>query len=189
MNFNKKTLATSLVAGAILLVPSVSYADSTPAPVSTNAPMTTNVPTPSTSSPAVAPAHTGRPDAATKAARKAAREAYKAAMDKWKMDNKAAFAANKTARDAYHAAQMKNKDAYKAADEAFKMSIMNAEATFKTAVKAPGVTVDAKNAAATALKAAVDTARSVRDAAKAAIVVPMLPEKPVLTPKPVAPAK
>jgi hypothetical protein len=173
MNLNKKTLVTSLIAGAILLVPTISYADTTPAPTQSPVATTTMV----------------HPDAATKAAHKAAMEAYRTAIAKWKMDNQAALAAHKTAMDAYHAAQMKNKEAYKMADANFKTAVEVAQATFKAAVSVAGVTVDAKNAAATARKAAMDTARSVRDAAKAAIVVPTIPQKPVLTVKPVEPTK
>ena len=82
---------------------------------------------------------------------------YKAALDKWRADNKVAADAFKSAMADYIAKMKANKDAHQNANAAFKSAVDAAKSAFKSAMSS-ATTAEAKSAAENARKAAIAAA-------------------------------
>ena len=109
---------------------------------------------------------------------------YKAALDKWRSDNKAAADSFKSAMADYLAKVKANKDAHQNANAAFKSAVDAAKSAFKSAMSA-ATTAEAKSSAENARKAAIAAATAARDAALKAIApLPAKPVRPTPAPKP-----
>lgn len=112
---------------------------------------------------------------------------FRASLEKWKSDNKAAMDAYKTAMADYMAKLKANAAARKAANDAFKSAVDAAKSAYKSAITANS-TAEAKTAAENARKSAIAAATAARDAAiKAIAALPAKPVKPTLAPKPARP--
>ena len=109
---------------------------------------------------------------------------YKAALEKWRTDNKAAADAFKSAMADYIAKMKANKDAHQNANAAFKTAVDAAKSAYKSAMSA-ATTAEAKSAAENARKAAIAAATAARDAAlKSIAALPAKPVRPTPAPKP-----
>jgi len=112
---------------------------------------------------------------------------YRAALEKWKSDGKAAMDAYKAAMADYVAKAKANAASRKSANEAFKSAVDAAKSAYQSAVTASS-TAEAKTAAVNARKAAIAAATAARDAAiKAIAPLPAKPSKPTLAAKPSRP--
>jgi len=121
---------------------------------------------------------------APKSPRAKVSQEYKAALDKWRADNKVAADAFKSAMADYIAKMKANKDAHQNANAAFKSAVDAAKSAFKSAMSS-ATTAEAKSAAENARKAAIAAATAARDAAlKAIAAVPTKPVRPTPAPKP-----